>query len=80
MGLYGGGLKIYTAIDFDVQKALENVYENYKRMPDETVQGAMVVMDYNGRVLGLVGGTGKKRLNLETEPRHHVQATARFYH
>ena len=59
--VYGGGLKIYTAIDFDVQKALENVYENYKRMPDETVQGAMVVMDYNGRVLGLVGGTGKKK-------------------
>lgn len=62
--VYGGGLKIYTAIDFDVQKALENVYENYKRMPDETVQGAMVVMDYNGRVLGLVGGTGKKKVNL----------------
>ena len=52
--VYGGGL----------QKALENVYENYKRMPDETVQGAMVVMDYNGRVLGLVGGTGKKKVNL----------------
>ncbi|MCD7872999.1 MAG: transglycosylase domain-containing protein [Clostridiales bacterium] len=57
--LYGGGLKIYTAIDFDVQNALEDVYENYKRMPDETVQGAMVVMNYEGRILGLVGGTGK---------------------
>ena len=56
-------MEIYTAIDFDVQKALENVYENYKRMPDETVQGAMVVMDYNGRVLGLVGGTAKKKDN-----------------
>lgn len=62
--VYGGGLKIYTAIDFDVQDALEDVYENYRRMPDESVQGAMVVMDYNGRVLGLVGGTGKKKVNL----------------
>ncbi len=62
--VYGGGLKIYTSIDFDVQEALENVYENYKRMPDETVQGAMAVMDYNGRILGLVGGTGKKKVNL----------------
>lgn len=57
--LYGGGLKIYTAIDFDVQDALEDVYENYKKMPDETVQGAMVVMNYEGRILGLVGGTGE---------------------
>ena len=78
--VYGGGLKIYTAIDFDVQKALENVYENYKRMPDETVQGAMVVMDYNGRVLGLVGWHRKEESQFGTEPRHHVQATARFYH
>lgn len=62
--VYGGGLKIYTAIDFDVQNALEDVYENYKKMPDEKVQGAMVVMDYEGRVLGLVGGTGKKTANL----------------
>lgn len=63
--LYGGGLKIYTAVDFDVQNALEDVYENYKRMPDETVQGAMVVMNYEGRVLGLVGGTGEYSGSLE---------------
>lgn len=63
--LYGGGLKIYTAVDFDVQSALEDVYENYKRMPDESVQGAMVVMNYEGRVLGLVGGTGEYSGSLE---------------
>lgn len=63
--LYGGGLKIYTAVDFDVQSALEDVYENYKRMPDEKVQGAMVVMNYEGRVLGLVGGTGEYSGSLE---------------
>lgn len=61
--IYGGGLKIYTAIDFDVQNAIEDVYENYRRMPDESVQGACVVMDYNGRILGMVGGTGKKKAN-----------------
>lgn len=59
--VYGGGLKIYTAIDFDVQDSLEDVYENYKRMPDETVQGAMCIMDYHGRVMGIIGGTGKKK-------------------
>lgn len=63
--LYGGGLKIYTAMDPDVQAALEDVYENYRRMPDETVQGAMAVMNYEGRVLGLVGGTGEYSGSLE---------------
>ena len=57
----GGGLKIYCAVDFEIQDIIEDVYENYRRMPDETVQGACVVMDYKGRVLGVVGGTGKKK-------------------
>lgn len=57
--LYGGGLKVYTAIDFEVQESLEEIYENYKKMPDESVQGAMVVMNYEGRILGLIGGTGE---------------------
>lgn len=61
--IYGGGLKIYSAIDFDVQDSIEDVYVNYRRMPDETVQGACVVMDYKGRILGMVGGTGKKKAN-----------------
>ena len=61
--IYGGGLKIYTAIDFDVQESIEDVYEHYRRMPDESVQGACVVMDYKGRILGIVGGTGKKKAN-----------------
>jgi penicillin-binding protein 1A len=52
--IYGGGLKIYSAIDFDVQDAIEDVYENYRRMPDETVEGACVVMDYHGRILGII--------------------------
>ena len=58
--VYGGGLKIYTAIDFDVQDALETVYENRKGVYEENSQSAMVVMDYKGRVLGIVGGLGKK--------------------
>lgn len=61
--IYGGGLKIYSAVDFTVQNAIEDVYENYRKMPDETVQGACVIMDYKGRVLGMVGGTGKKEAN-----------------
>ena len=61
--IFGGGLKIYSAIDFDVQESIEDVYQNYRKMPDESVQGACVVMDYKGRILGIVGGTGKKKKN-----------------
>lgn len=61
--IYGGGLKIYSAVDEDVQESIEDVYEKYRKMPDETVQGACVVMDYKGRILGMVGGTGKKKAN-----------------
>lgn len=61
--IYGGGLKIYSAVDFNVQNAMEDVYENYRKMPDETVQGACVIMDYKGRVLGMIGGTGEKEGN-----------------
>ncbi len=63
--VYGGGLKIYCAMDFDVQESLEDVYENFKKMPDKKIQGAMAIMNYEGRVLGVIGGTGKKKGALE---------------
>lgn len=55
-----GGYKIYAAMDYTVQKTLEDVYSNYTKMPDHTVQSAMTVMDYKGKVVGIVGGTGTK--------------------
>ncbi len=61
--LYGGGLKIYSAVDFDVQEAVEEIYENRRKMGDDEVQSACVVMDYKGRILGVVGGAGKKKIN-----------------
>lgn len=71
--IYYGGLKIYTSVDPDVQVAMEDVYENRKTFPKESskveisadnknekVQSAMVIMDYKGRVVGIVGGAGPK--------------------
>lgn len=64
--VYGDGLKIYTNIDSDVQKAMEKVYNDEKYFPldksyNERPQSAMVVMDYKtGSVVGLVGGAGDK--------------------
>lgn len=65
--VYSNGLKVYTTIDPEVQKALEDVYEdqNYFKLRngtyDENVQSAMVIIDYKkGNVVGLIGGSGQK--------------------
>lgn len=65
--VFYGGLKIYTAVDLDIQETLENVYVNRKTFPNEAdteekpaVQSAMTIMDYSGRVVAICGGAGTK--------------------
>lgn len=65
--IYYGGLKIYAAVDLDVQKEMEDVYTNritFKKEEDTeehpAAQSAMTIMDYEGRVVGIVGQAGKK--------------------
>ena len=68
--VYCGGLQIETAVDMRVQKSVEEIYENrkgfeyaskdkYGQLPDS----AITIMDYQGRVVAIVGGTGKKTAN-----------------
>lgn len=68
--LYYGGLRVYAAVDLDVQKTLEDIYENRKGFPSafrdsrgQLPQSSMTIMDYQGRVVALVGGTGSKTAN-----------------
>lgn len=68
--VYYGGLKIYAAVDIDVQNTLEDIYEDRKGFPSsfrdsrgELPQSAMTIMDYQGRIVALVGGTGDKTAN-----------------
>ncbi len=62
-----GGLKIYAAVDLEVQKVLEDVYVNRKNFPNikskdgDKVQSAMTIMDYNGRVVAIVGAADEKK-------------------
>ncbi len=65
--VFFGGLRIYTAVDLDVQRAAEEVFINRITMPDEAdteenpaAQAAITIMDYNGRVVAMVGGAGEK--------------------
>lgn len=61
--IYGGGLKIYTAVDLDVQKKVENVYVNKTNWLDKSAQSSITIMDYNGRVVAIVGQAGEKEGN-----------------
>lgn len=60
-----GGVKIYTTVDLNVQRAMEEVYEDDSNFPQVTQNGsrpesAMIICDKKGNVLGIVGGRGKK--------------------
>lgn len=66
--LYTGGLQIYTTLDPEIQKILEDFYQNPENFPTSgkglQPESAMVVMDPStGYVVGLVGGRGEKTIN-----------------
>lgn len=63
--LYSGGLKIYAAMDMDIQAIMDQYYQNNDNFPktsgDTMVQSAMVIIDPStGYVAGVVGGRGAK--------------------
>ncbi len=64
---YNGGYKIYSTMDRNIQETIDSVYqdEKYAMKGDkgEALEGSMVVMDYNGNVLGVSGGMGEKTEN-----------------
>ena len=77
--VYYGGLKIHVAVDPEIQSIMEDVYYNREGFPNavnsygEEVQSSMVIMDYTGRVVGIVGQAGEKQgarsLNIATDSR-----------
>ena len=62
--LRSGGYEIYTCVDLDIQKELEekylDLYTFSESGSEEIPQSAFICMDYNGRVLGVIGGIGDK--------------------
>ena len=66
--IYTGGLKIYTAMDIEVQTLLEEYYNNtknfYWKSGVENPQSSMIIINpYNGAILGVAGAIGEKRGN-----------------
>ena len=60
-----GGLSVYTTVDPEVQRVLEQAFSDMNRLPKECasgLEGAMVVVDAeNGYLRGIVGRVGKKQ-------------------
>ena len=68
--VYYGGLNIYSAVDIDVQETVEYIYENRIDFPDvgydvngDPAQSAITIMDYQGRIVAIVGGCDEKTTN-----------------
>lgn len=66
--IYTGGLKIYTAMDKDIQNTLEAYYLESNHFPtsqsENKLQSAMIVIDpKTGDILGVAGAIGKKEGN-----------------
>ena len=63
------GLTIYSTIDVDAQRQVDQVYENMENVPgttsDQTLQSAIVVIDNaSGDIVAMSGGVGKKEGSL----------------
>ncbi len=74
--VFGGGLKIYTTMDKNIQDAMEEVFENPANFSGgaSKAQAAMVIVDpRSGAIKGIIGGKGQKTdsrgLNRATQTR-----------
>jgi len=55
--VYQGGMKIYTTLDLDMQKAANQAYKGGMADREEGVQAALVALDVsNGQIRALIGG------------------------
>ncbi len=65
--IMNGGLSVYTTANPEIQKTLEEYFENQNNFPEAVKLGlnySMVVADSkNGNLLGIVGGVGRKNGN-----------------
>jgi len=66
--IYTGGLKIYTAMNIEIQKILEKYYSDesnfYSNNDSEKPQSSMIIIcPYTGDILGVAGAIGEKNAN-----------------
>ena len=85
--IYNNGLRIYTTMDPKIQQAMDEVFQNEEyftkinKKTSQTPQAAMVIIDGNGYVRALYGGSGQKigaPLNRASDPRVERQPGSTF--
>ena len=75
-----GGLKVYTSLDMEAQKELEETVKN--TMPDSELETASVMVNpSNGRVIALVGGKdySKSEFNRAVDAKRQVGSTMKAF-
>ncbi len=72
-----GGLKIYTNLDVDVQKKLENVVNDQMKNQKELQVASIIVEPKTGKVLALIGGKNysASQFNRVTQAKRQVGST-----
>ncbi|MDO5444300.1 MAG: transglycosylase domain-containing protein [Eubacteriales bacterium] len=66
--VFNGGYQIYSCIDTTIQSYVDSVYQDLSQIPDgggtQQLQSSVVIMNpYDGRIVALSGGVGKKEIN-----------------
>ena len=65
--VYNGGLKIYTAMDPDVQKTVSEYYADESNFPKDDLEsgrsGMIIIDPKSGNILGVAGDIGEKSAN-----------------
>ncbi len=69
--LYTEGLKIYCAMDKDMQEYIEEAALSIDKTSDPEIQLGSVMMDFDGRVIATVGSSKKKTQALEWDRASH---------
>lgn len=69
--LYTEGLKIYCAMDEDMQNYIESAAQEIDKSADPEIQLGSVMMDFDGRVIATVGSSKKKTQALEWDRASH---------
>ena len=75
-----GGYKIYTTLNYNLQKDSEDVlHDTIRRYSGRRVtEGALVVMDLNGEVITMVGGSDFNRSQMNIITQGHRQPGSAF--
>lgn len=81
--LYNGGYRVYATVDNYIQNEIETYYKNPDNFPQmynaSQPDSAFVVLNYNGEIVGIVGGKGEKSgsrlFNIASSGKRHIGST-----